>query len=235
MVLLLAGLPETGAAQATGSLEGRVFDAQTLKPLEGAKVAVLGQRGHTRTDDSGYYHLRPLPTGSLDLRIERDGYAAAIEPVEVVEGASADFVLFPAATVLEAIVVKGRSTGGSEDGAKSASIRTGDTRPAGPASNLMGRVPGAVVFQGGQLGSGTTIMLRGLKSLVAATDPIIYLDGVRVSGGGASPLFRRYTEPSVLDLLDPASIERIEVLPGPAAATLYGTGAANGVILIYTK
>src|SRR5690606_7791097 len=81
-------------------------------------------------------------------------------------------------------------------------------------------------------GEASEIRIRGTSSLTQSNNPIIYLDGIRISNavddtdaGGASRL----------DDINPESIERIEILKGAAAATLYGTEASNGVIQIFTK
>ena len=253
LVALFAACPAVASAQERGSLEGHVLDGRTQQPLANALLSVVGGHLQARTDDSGFFRLAPLAPGPLNVRIQRPGYAAAIEPVDVVEAEKVEFQLFSAATVLEALVVRVRASEvtTSRDGAKTTAIRPDERRSAAAVSStdLIARVPGALVISGGQLGSGSSVRLRGLKSLFAAGNPLIYVDGVRVSGGefriGGGPaagagaqrggMFRRYTEPTVLDQLDPSSIDHIEVLPGAAATTLYGTGAANGMILIYTK
>ncbi len=246
----LLGAASRGAAQPAGSLEGYVFDGQTQQRLGNAILSLVGGHAQTHTSDSGFFRLSSLPIGNVNVRIEHRGYASAVEAVEVVSAAQADFTLFPSATVLEAIRVRSRSRAASappsKDGAKTVALRP-DGQPTSSATpnDLIARVPGALVVSGGQLGSGSSIRLRGLKSLIGASNPLIYLDGVRVSGGeprlgggvgaASGTVFRKFNEPTVLDQLDPATIERIEVLPGAAAATLYGTGGANGVILIYTR
>ena len=242
MRILLLGLalrlvvsPGVVAAQATATLEGHVFDAQTGKALVGARLSVLGQRAKTRTDETGFYRLRKIPPGLINLRIERDSYAVAIEQVAVGGLTTADFTLFSAATVLDVVVVEAdpptRPAPTLAPGARSA-----QSPPESSPSELVARVPGARVIRlSGQVGGGTAIQLRGLKSFASSNDPVIYVDGVRVADRTTSGLSGRFRGPTVLDLLDPASIDRIEVLPGAAAAALYGDGASNGVILIYTK
>jgi TonB-dependent SusC/RagA subfamily outer membrane receptor len=101
-----------------------------------------------------------------------------------------------------------------------------------PTEALAARVPGlSVLPSSGVTGAGARIRIRGSASLSQSNNPILYIDGVRAdnggSGGGAAT--------SRLDDIDPNSIERIEVLKGAAAATLYGTEASNGVIQIFTK
>src|SRR5260221_11224162 len=119
---------------------------------------------------------------------------------------------------------------------------------------LATRVPGLTVQRtSGAPGDPARLRLRGVASALRSNDPIVVVDGVRIyaeqsaarSANLADP--RRnapgtlgvnpppYAAPSPLDNIDPNSIETIEVLKGPSAATLYGQDAANGVIVITTK
>lgn len=97
------------------------------------------------------------------------------------------------------------------------------------ADALEGRLPGLDVLRtSGQAGAGARLRLRGQNSLFRSSEPLVFVDGVRVSptiAGG----------PSVLDLLSPEEVQLIVVLRGPAAAALYGTDAGGGVILVYTQ
>ena len=103
---------------------------------------------------------------------------------------------------------------------------------------LQGREPGLVAFPSGGLnGEGAQIRIRGNASLSQLNEPIIIVDGVRVDRGGG---FGGYIDTgggagSRLDDINPESIERIEILKGASAATLFGTEASNGVIKFYQK
>src|SRR5258707_8111323 len=112
-------------------------------------------------------------------------------------------------------------------------------------SSLIGaRAPGVAIAPGtGRLGAGPTIQIRGRNSIGLDNSPLLYVDGVRVNnasaagpvappgrlGGQASNVSGRLND------INPEDIESIEIVKGPAAATLYGTEAANGVIQIITK
>ena len=109
---------------------------------------------------------------------------------------------------------------------------------------LMGKVPGlAVIPSTGLAGSGSKVRLRGSASVSLSNQPLVYVDGVRMRSDGYPenlPLIGERSRgpndtPSPLNDIDPADIERVEVVRGPAAATLYGTEAAAGVIQIFTK
>jgi TonB-dependent SusC/RagA subfamily outer membrane receptor len=105
-----------------------------------------------------------------------------------------------------------------------------------PGHEIQARVAGArVLFSGGGVGMATQILLRGFKSLSLPGDPLYYLDGIPVAPPTAPSARNRAGEPSILDLIDPSTIDHIEVLSGAAASATFGLGANNGVILIYTK
>ena len=111
-----------------------------------------------------------------------------------------------------------------------------DTAVANVADLLTARAPGVLVIPGTQTGAGTRIRIRGTSSLSLANNPIYIVDGTRVEGTtGSSTLSVGGTTPARINDLNPEEIESIEVVRGPSAATLYGTDAANGVIVITTK
>jgi len=86
------------------------------------------------------------------------------------------------------------------------------------------------------VGTGTAPRIRGVASITQGNDPIVYIDGVRMdSDPRRGPGQRGGSNMSRLNDVHPADIESIEIIKGPAAATLYGTEASNGVIQIITK
>ena len=112
--------------------------------------------------------------------------------------------------------------------------------PAPDVSSLINsRAPGVVVIPGtGQVGSGPRIRIRGMNSFSLSDQPLIYIDGVRVANDVATGVVVQGFGSGIasrLNDIDPDMIERIEIIRGPAAATLFGTEAANGVIQIFTK
>src|SRR5690606_21160776 len=102
---------------------------------------------------------------------------------------------------------------------------------------IQGRVSGVTVIQSsGTTGGGARVRIRGNNSLSLSNAPLLVVDGVRVYNAESSLGFGVGGQtPSRLDDLNPEDIESIEVLKGPAAAALYGTAAANGVIQVTTK
>ncbi|MBW3534362.1 MAG: SusC/RagA family TonB-linked outer membrane protein [Gemmatimonadetes bacterium] len=238
-------LPASVAAQESGALAGTVREAGALRPLASVQVFLPELNRGALTGRSGAYRLEGLPPGSWTLRVESLGYAAATRTVEIVAGETArvDVELASSAIALDEIVVTGTgvATERRKLGNTVATIgaRTLDEAPVSTLSEaLQGRSPGVVGLpSGGLVGEGARIRIRGTGSLSQSNEPIVYIDGVRVDNGGgfSGGIGGGGGSPSRLDDINPAAIERIEILKGAAAATLYGTEASNGVIQIFTK
>ena len=234
-----------GAAQTTGTVKGTVTDAATQRPLDGAQITVVGMDLGTLSNAEGQYQFN-VPLGQVTLRIRRVGYGSSNKTVTVTPDApvSADFAMPAVAIGLDAIVVTGTgvATERRKLGNTVASIDASQLKTA-PVTNvsemLAAREPGVSILpSGGLTGEGARIRIRGAASLSQPNEPIVYVDGVRVDRGGGFGDFVGTGGggyPSRLDDINPEAIERIEVLKGAAAATLYGTEASAGVIQIFTK
>lgn len=232
------------AAGASGVVEGRVTEANTGRALQGVQVLVVGTQLGAVSTASGQFRIINVPTRQVEVRARLVGFAPATQPATVTAGAPAvvNFRLQASALQLEQVVVTG--TGQQVEtkrlGNTVAVIQPPEAAPINSTSEILqGREPGLVGLpSGGLAGEGARIRIRGNASLSQSNEPIVFVDGVRVNsaggfgttigaGGGGTP--------SRLDDINPESIERIEVLKGAAAATLYGTEASNGVIQIFTK
>lgn len=245
-VAAAAVAPAIAAAQQaqTGTITGRVTDRATTQPLVGVQIRVLGTTMGTIAGQDGTFRLPGVPAGPVQLRAIRIGYTAATVPLTVTAGgtATADFALEAAAASLDVVTVTatGETQRVREQGNAPSRVELPQERlPALPnfSSALSGQAPGVQVLQsGGTSGTGSRIRVRGVNSLSLSNEPLIVVDGIRVTGGGnASSIGIGGQAPSRLDDFNPEEIESIEVLKGPAAAGLYGTQAANGVIQITTK
>ena len=101
---------------------------------------------------------------------------------------------------------------------------------------LQARVPGlSVLRSGGSAAEGSRVQLRGPHSMFFTTDPIVIVDGIRVNAMQESSIIGTGVNTSRLDDIAPEDVARVDVLPGPAAASLFGPGAAGGAIVITTK
>jgi TonB-linked SusC/RagA family outer membrane protein len=231
-------------AQATGSVRGRVADAATGRPLAGVQVFVVGSGRGTLTNAAGDYVLQNVPAGSLKVRAEMIGYSAAEQTVVVNPGEAArfDFTIAQIAISLDELVVTGTpgATQKRAIGNSVSTIQAAQVTEAAPISTvtqlLQGRTPGLTIMAAaGSPGTASNIKIRGISSYQAGNSPVFYLDGVRIRSGTQSGFGVGGQETSALDALNPEDIESIEVIKGPAAATLYGADAAAGVIQIITK
>jgi TonB-linked SusC/RagA family outer membrane protein len=236
----LTGIASRRTLQAVAVIAGVVRDQGSGDPISAAQVFIADLDIGVLSQADGRYLIQNVPAGTHSVSAERIGYRTSVEEVTVSSGETAlqDFFLSSQALQLDEVVVTGTATGarvreiGNAVGQIDASIA--ETQPITNVSDLLrGRVAGLAIQQGtGAAGSASTIKIRGSSTMRLVNDgPLIYIDGVRVSNqveSGSSDVSR-------MDDLDPSSIESIEVIKGPAAATLYGTEAANGVIQIITK
>ena len=242
LALMLGWSPAPVAAQATGTLVGTVRDAASQRPLEAVQVYIGGTGIGALTNAAGRFLLLNVPAGEHTLVAEIVGYRSGSQTVTVAAGQSvvADFALEQTAITLDEVVVTGAGVA-TERRKLGNTIATLDasTVENAPISNfsemLAAREPGVTMMpSSGYTGEGSRIRIRGSSSLSQLNEPIIYVDGIRVNRA-AVDANNGQGNPSRLDDIDPESIERIEVLKGAAAATLYGTEASNGVIQIFTK
>jgi TonB-linked SusC/RagA family outer membrane protein len=244
-VLLCALAARPAAGQVTGTVRGQLIDVTTRRPVDGAEVYVVGTDLRTLSNANGRFELN-VRAGEVAVRVRRFGYASVTKRATVTPGeaVTVDFELSQAAIGLDVVVVTGA-------GAETEKRKLGNTVATIDASRLQNapvvnisevlaaREPGVSVLpSGGLAGEGARIRIRGTASLSQANEPLVYIDGVRVDRSGG---FGEYVgtggggTPSRLDDINPEAIERIEILKGAAAATLYGTEASAGVIQVFTK
>ncbi len=221
-----------------GTIEGTVTDAGTGRPVEGAQVAATAVGIGALTNAQGRYRLQNVPARTLDVRVRMVGYSPMAKSVTVTAGGSAtlDFAISQSALQLQAVVTTG-TAGATEVKRLGNTVATIDPPKFAPIRTatelLQGREPGVVgISSSGLTGEAMKIRIRGNASLTQSNEPIVFVDGIRVSSGGTSGGGATLSN---LDAIDPNTIERVEILKGAAAATLYGTEASNGVIQIFTK
>ncbi|MFN9309272.1 SusC/RagA family TonB-linked outer membrane protein [Gemmatimonas sp.] len=252
-LLAFAGLLALAApavrAQQPGTLTVTVTDAANQRPIEAARVFLVGTTIAGQTTPEGRLVLRPVNPGSYTVRILRVGYTEQSRPITIAagQGATLSVALTAAAVNLAAVVTT--ATGEQrrvEIGNATANIDAAKVAEASPLGNLNdllnSRAPGVTVTSGTQTGTGARIRIRGMNSISLNNEPIWIIDGIRMtsnnanfstatgSGGGTGG-----NAPSRVGDINPEEIESIEIVKGPSAATLYGTDAANGVILVTTK
>ena len=250
------GLRDVVTSEATGSIQGVVRVARSRTPITGVQVYVPGTGRGALTNAAGEYLIVGVPTGTQRVRAEMIGYTALTQEVTVLadQTVKLDFDLQSAAVALDEIVVTGTPDAVSKRtlGNAITTINVTDVMRKVTNTNvtelLQAKAPGVTVLQSsGDAGAAGNIRIRGISSLSGSSAPVVYVDGIRVASTAAGGFRNNWLSPapgqvstggqtsSALDAINPNSIESVEVLKGPAAATLYGADAANGVIQIITK
>jgi TonB-linked SusC/RagA family outer membrane protein len=225
-----------------GTIRGTVTEIPGNRPLPHAQIGVVGTTTGTVSDAEGKYSVTVAP-GQVSVRIIRIGYGQQTRTVTVTAGQTTtlDFQLEEVATKLNPIVTT--ATGQQrriEVGNAIAQVNAVDIVETQAVSQmadlLVSKAAGVTVFTGVQTGAGTRIRIRGTSSLSLSNNPIFIIDGIRVEGTtGSSSISVGGTTPARIGDINPEEIASIEVVRGPSASTLYGTDAANGVIVITTK
>ena len=224
MLLSVAAWSQSGK-----KVTGKVSDASGVG-LPGVSVTVKGSATGTNTDANGNYTLN-VPAGAT-LVFSSVGFGTK----EITaSGDALNMILLPStATNLNEVVVIGYGTARKKDLTGSVSSVGQKDFVKGPITSpeglINGKVPGVQITQGrGEPGSGSRIRIRGGTSLNASNDPLIVVDGVPLDNNGISG------SPNALSLINPNDIESFNILKDASAAAIYGSRAANGVILITTK
>lgn len=220
------------------TITGVVMDASTNEPILGVNVLLKASSRGVSTDINGSYSIN-IESPSDVLKFSFMGY----EPQEIVVG-NQDQInvdLVPSADELEELVIVGygvqkkRNLTGSVVSVGSEEIE--QTNLQDPISIMQGRAPGVqVTSNSGAPGGGMSIRVRGASSLNAGNSPLYVIDGVPIESNSLSSL--NGTENFGLNPLadiNPRDIESIEVLKDAASTAIYGSRAANGVVMITTK
>ena len=245
LALAVATAVPTAPAAAQNAVTGAVVDGATQQPLSGAQVMIEGTDQGALTDNRGRFLILNAPSTTVTLRVVMIGYREATATASVGEAVTVE--LTETAISLDEIVVTGvageqqaRAIGNSLGQVDVAAME--ELAPAMDVQRMISAtVPGVrVSLSSGEIGTGGTTRIRGVASLSLGAEPLLYVDGVRVNGQEANSAFgstgfRGSSQPSRISDFNPDEIEDIQIIKGPAAATLYGTEASNGVINIITK
>lgn len=221
MAVLLTLFSVVAHAQARISVQGKIVDQMTMEPIAGATVTAIGTSLSTASGDTGEFILHEVPS-SAQLRVSYLGYES-----QVLDASSADLtiLLSTATNTLEDVVVIGYGAVKRKDvttAISSVSLEDLNERPVvNAAQAIQGRAAGVSVTQpSGSPGGGTSIRIRGTTSFNGSNDPLYVVDNVPVDN---------------IDFLAPGDIADMQVLKDASSAAIYGSRAANGVILITTK
>lgn len=253
----LAAAASLAGAQGTGTISGRVL-SEAGAPLPSASVAIRGLGLGAYTDASGRYRINvpatQLTGQTVTITARRVGYLPKSLQLRLSAGLNIqqDFQLSAAPTQLSGVVVtalgiqkKKSQLGTAVQQVSSEELNA--THDPNVVNELQGKVSGVSITGSGTQGGSTKITIRGSNSITGNNDPLFIVDGTPISnsdqggnvvGGGFSSSGAYYNTSdfgSAIGDIDPNDIATVTVLKGPNAAALYGSRAANGVILITTK
>jgi outer membrane receptor protein involved in Fe transport len=239
-LLIITTDTNIAAAAAPAVIAGVITETSTTHPIGGATVILDGSASRITKND-GTFRFGGVAPGAHTVAVRRLGYVAATRRVSVGDGATAtvDIALTAAAKTLDQVVVTGTVTPTERRAVpNSISVITSQDIEERGVTDIneifRGSIPGVFGQSRGEAGTSTNgygntyVTARGVSTVgstaIAAVTPIkTYVDGVEIA------------YPFYLQSIDPRTIERIELIPGPQASTIYGSGALGGVLQIFTK
>ncbi|MBK7872755.1 MAG: TonB-dependent receptor [Saprospiraceae bacterium] len=239
MSLLLSAYSVAGQR----TISGKVTDDSNGEPLIGVNILIIGTTSGAVTDFDGTYSIL-VPEGHKELLFSYTGYASqriTLEASNVLD------VKMSAGEILDEVVVIGYGTVKKSDLTGAVSSVSGDKLRNSITTNidqaLQGRVAGVQVTQNsGQPGGAASIRIRGANSITGSSEPLYVIDGIPFQGDGAQVAgfdwaggANGQNRVNPLSTINPSDIVSIEVLKDASASAIYGSRAANGVVLITTK
>jgi len=231
----------SGLAHAQGTVTGKVTGQAGGQPIADTRILLIGTNLSAVSGEDGSYTIRNVPAGSAQVQALRVGFKSERKTVTVTSGASttADFQLSIAVAQLDEVVTTATGQqrrvelGNAVSTLGDVGKRVEQTEIHTIGDLMVAKAPGVIVLPAVMTGGAPTVRIRGLSSISLSNAPIWIVDGVRFESGTVS--LNSQTSFSMLNSLNPDEIEDIEIVKGPSAATLYGTAAANGVVVVTTK
>ncbi|CCH55073.1 hypothetical protein BN8_04308 [Fibrisoma limi BUZ 3] len=220
-VIILLMTVQLALAQRT--ITGSVVDARTQEPLIGASIIIPGTTTGTVADPNGKFAIS-LPASATSITVSFIGYTTQEVPVQ---GRDNITVALSEGGQLAEVVVLGYTTSRRQDLTGAVAIIepavTKNTSSGNPLQALQGRTPGLYIEKTGTpSGEASRILIRGANTL-GNNDPLFIIDGVPTK------------RPQVFQSLNPSAIQSVQVLKDASSASIYGSRASNGVIIVTTK
>ncbi|MCS3784569.1 SusC/RagA family TonB-linked outer membrane protein [Salinibacter ruber] len=221
-------------------MTGTVTEAETGNPLPGATVQIVEEGTGAASDAEGQYRIAGVPAGEQTLRVSFVGYQEQERTVNVPAGGTVrvNFQLQPQTARLEEVVKIGygererQELTGSVSSISAAEIE--DVGSVGSPEELLSGTAGVnVTSTSGLAGQAVSVSVRGVSSLNGNSQPLYVLDGTPITSASTGGGFGQAT--NALSTISSQNIQSIEVLKGASATAIYGSRAANGVVLIETK
>lgn len=225
----------TATAQ-TEKASGTVV-SESGEPIVGAAVMIEGTQIGTITDVDGHFSFTEIPVKASKIKVSYLGMQSKTVPLS----RKMTITLTEDNKTLDDVLVVAYGMAKKSSYAGSASMVTSKQLTDLPSSSfenaLTGKVAGLQITNAsGQVGSVPTIQIRGIGSMNAGSTPLYVVDGVPMNAGNVGQMSgETYSTNNIMSTLNPEDIESVSVLKDAAAASLYGSRAANGVILITTK
>ena len=217
------------AQQRTGSISGRVVDAKTQVGIHFATIAVENTHFGATTGDSGQYRITGIPVGKYIVVARLIGYVATRQVITIdsTAPATADFMLQKSPNQLEQVVVTGTIIPTEVKAIPTPVTVITDTaiqneHPRSMVQIFRETVPGAVAWDVPDQPDVTLLSVRGVANLSGESSLKVYIDGIEVADRDEAAL-------------DPTSVDHVEIIRGPEAATIYGSDAIGGVMQVFTK
>jgi TonB-dependent starch-binding outer membrane protein SusC len=251
-LLFLLTIVSTWVGAQSATLKGRV--SSDGAPVPGATIQISGTSKGAVADENGSYMLTGLDAGTVTIKVSSVGFGEKEQTVTLKTGQTTtlDVSLSEDEKFLEQVVVTGLSINAKQkELGTSRATMSGDqirSLPAPTIENAMvGRMAGVEAYStDGAPGGGFRFRIRGGNSLLGASEPLVIIDGVimdnsnrnntsGVTGNTGSASFGMNNGTRGLNAINPNDIESLEVLKGAAAASLYGSRASSGVIVVKTK
>jgi len=226
----------------TGVITGSVVESGTDRTLPGANVLIVGTNLGAASDVDGNYQIVRVPPGTYQLEVRFMGYKTQTKEVQVIanQEVTIDFEMGMDPFKMDAVVVTGVASKTSKAVAEIAVQRLSAAELVeksdyeGVSDMLGAKIAGVSMTKAsGAFGADVRMTMRSGGGINGDGQPVFYVDGVKLDGSswrgsgnvGLSPIAH----------INPEDIESIEVIKGPAGAGSYGTGGANGVVVITTK
>lgn len=250
-ILLIACLIANSAlAVENGSVIGSVRDQATGEKLFGAKIELRSAQQSSKkkgygalSGKDGGFTIQNVVAGDYQLSINYIGFKNFKKAVKVVDGEQVKLMveLIPDPKMTDAVVVTGVASR-NQKSVSDVSVTRIDASKQLEGNNyqdfsqlLTGKVPGVQVStSSGNVGGGVTFQVRGGGGLNGNGQPLVFVDGARISIAQIGTDISGQSATSLMDI-NPEDIESVEILKGPAGAAMYGTSGSNGVVLITTK
>lgn len=225
-------------------IKGVITDSRTKLPIAGASVKISSKTIETSSNESGNYELTAkLPAGKYELIVSYLGYTQYTVDFNLGDQKNITLNASIAEDLvrLNEVVVTGSSVATSKKTLGNAISTVGakdfaNSNATSIDQALSGKLSGAQITQNsGNPAGGMSVRLRGTSTIVGAADPLYIIDGVIVNNSSTELLdLGGYAQNRLVDI-NPADIERVEIIKGAAAAAIYGSRASNGVVQIFTK